>query len=161
MSGRVLLAADNSLGRKWVACSDYLQRTMLPGSRVAYSEMGFAGYENPGPIMIDVRGLTDPEIARLPARYKGPWGVDDDDWFQPGNPLYTILLDRRPQMILAFSSAAQMPAVALGRYYFARYVGDPHDPSPEDRRAAGYPDPIVDHAAERREALDRWERIGP
>lgn len=40
-------------------------------------------------------------------------------------------------------------------------VADPHDPSPEDRRAAGYPDPIVDHAAERREALDRWERIRP
>jgi deoxyribodipyrimidine photo-lyase len=38
-------------------------------------------------------------------------------------------------------------------------VADPHDPSPEDRRASGYPDPIVDHAAERREALDRWEEI--
>ncbi|MDI6909261.1 deoxyribodipyrimidine photo-lyase [Nocardioides sp.] len=40
-------------------------------------------------------------------------------------------------------------------------VVDPHDPSPGERRAAGYPDPIVDHAAARREALDRWERIGP
>ena len=38
-------------------------------------------------------------------------------------------------------------------------VGDPHDPSPEDRRAVGYPDPVVDHAEERREALARWERI--
>lgn len=38
-------------------------------------------------------------------------------------------------------------------------AGDPHDPSPEDRRAAGYPDPVVDHAAERREALDRWAEI--
>lgn len=38
-------------------------------------------------------------------------------------------------------------------------VADPHDPSPEERLAAGYPDPIVDHAAERREALDRWEEI--
>jgi deoxyribodipyrimidine photo-lyase len=38
-------------------------------------------------------------------------------------------------------------------------AADPHDPSPDDRRAAGYPDPVVDHAAERREALDRWERI--
>jgi deoxyribodipyrimidine photo-lyase len=36
---------------------------------------------------------------------------------------------------------------------------DPHDPSPEDRLVAGYPEPIVDHAAERREALDRWEEI--
>jgi deoxyribodipyrimidine photo-lyase len=38
-------------------------------------------------------------------------------------------------------------------------VADPHDPSPEDRRAAGYPEPVVDHAVERREALDRWEEI--
>lgn len=38
-------------------------------------------------------------------------------------------------------------------------VADPHDPSPEDREAAGYPAPMVDHAAERREALDRWEQI--
>jgi deoxyribodipyrimidine photo-lyase len=36
---------------------------------------------------------------------------------------------------------------------------DPHEPSPDDRRAAGYPDPIVDHAEERREALERWERV--
>jgi deoxyribodipyrimidine photo-lyase len=38
-------------------------------------------------------------------------------------------------------------------------AADPHDPSPEDRRSAGYPDPIVDHATERREALERWEEI--
>ena len=38
-------------------------------------------------------------------------------------------------------------------------VADPHDPAPDDRRAAGYPQPIVDHAEERKEALDRWERI--
>jgi deoxyribodipyrimidine photo-lyase len=38
-------------------------------------------------------------------------------------------------------------------------VADPHDPSPEDREATGYPAPVVDHAAERREALDRWREI--
>ncbi|WP_028637355.1 cryptochrome/photolyase family protein [Nocardioides sp. URHA0032] len=38
-------------------------------------------------------------------------------------------------------------------------AADPHDPGPEDRRAAGYPEPVVDHAAERREALARWEAI--
>ena len=38
-------------------------------------------------------------------------------------------------------------------------AADPHDPSPADRRAVGYPEPLVDHAAERRVALDRWERI--
>ncbi|MBC9733098.1 deoxyribodipyrimidine photo-lyase [Nocardioides sp. zg-578] len=38
-------------------------------------------------------------------------------------------------------------------------VPDPHEPSGEVRAAVGYPEPIVDHAAERREALARWERI--
>jgi deoxyribodipyrimidine photo-lyase len=38
-------------------------------------------------------------------------------------------------------------------------VGDPHDPSPDDRDRVGYPMPVVDHAAERLEALARWEEI--
>jgi deoxyribodipyrimidine photo-lyase len=38
-------------------------------------------------------------------------------------------------------------------------VADPHDPSADDRDRVGYPHPIVDHADERREALERWERI--
>ncbi|MDP2774817.1 MAG: deoxyribodipyrimidine photo-lyase [Nocardioides sp.] len=36
---------------------------------------------------------------------------------------------------------------------------DPHDPSPADRDRVGYPHPLVDHAAERREALERYEEI--
>ncbi|WP_262347457.1 cryptochrome/photolyase family protein [Nocardioides dongxiaopingii] len=38
-------------------------------------------------------------------------------------------------------------------------VEDPHDPSPEARRRVGYPEPLVDHAAERLEALDRYQAI--
>jgi deoxyribodipyrimidine photo-lyase len=38
-------------------------------------------------------------------------------------------------------------------------VADPHDPSVDDRDRVGYPMPIVDHAAERLEALARWEEI--
>jgi deoxyribodipyrimidine photo-lyase len=38
-------------------------------------------------------------------------------------------------------------------------VADPHEPSADDRDRVGYPMPVVDHAAERREALDRWEEI--
>jgi len=38
-------------------------------------------------------------------------------------------------------------------------VADPHDPSADDRDRVGYPHPIVDHAAERLEALARWEEI--
>jgi deoxyribodipyrimidine photo-lyase len=38
-------------------------------------------------------------------------------------------------------------------------VDDPHDPSSDDRSRTGYPEPVVDHAEERKEALSRWEEI--
>ena len=38
-------------------------------------------------------------------------------------------------------------------------VADPHDPSHDERERVGYPEPMVDHAEERREALARWEEI--
>lgn len=40
-----------------------------------------------------------------------------------------------------------------------RTAGDPHDPAPLERSAAGYPAPVVDHGEERREALRRWKEI--
>ena len=40
----------------------------------------------------------------------------------------------------------------------ADHVPDPHEPG-DDGQRAGYPPPIVDHQTERREALDRWQRI--
>ncbi|QIG45666.1 deoxyribodipyrimidine photo-lyase [Nocardioides anomalus] len=36
-------------------------------------------------------------------------------------------------------------------------VPDPHEPDQDTRDLVGYPAPIVDHAFERREALDRWQ----
>ena len=38
-------------------------------------------------------------------------------------------------------------------------VPDPHDPDQDTRDLVGYPAAIVDHATERQEALDRWDRI--
>ncbi|MCH1865272.1 deoxyribodipyrimidine photo-lyase [Nocardioides sp. CFH 31398] len=38
-------------------------------------------------------------------------------------------------------------------------VGDPHEPSADDRDRVGYPHPIVDHKEERREALDRYDAV--
>ena len=38
-------------------------------------------------------------------------------------------------------------------------VPDPHEPDADTRDLVGYPPPMVDHAEERREALDRWEKI--
>ncbi|MEJ7832935.1 MAG: deoxyribodipyrimidine photo-lyase [Nocardioides sp.] len=36
---------------------------------------------------------------------------------------------------------------------------DPHEPSEADRKAVGYPEPMVDHLAERQVALDRYQEI--
>ncbi|HYQ33681.1 MAG TPA: FAD-binding domain-containing protein, partial [Lapillicoccus sp.] len=38
-------------------------------------------------------------------------------------------------------------------------VDDPHEPDDDVRRRVGYPVAVVDHKEERREALDRWEKI--
>ncbi|VXC14655.1 cryptochrome/photolyase family protein [Nocardioides sp. AX2bis] len=38
-------------------------------------------------------------------------------------------------------------------------VPDPHEPDDDTRDLVGYPRPMVDHKAERREALDRYEQI--
>lgn len=38
-------------------------------------------------------------------------------------------------------------------------VPDPHEPDADTRDLVGYPPPMVDHKAERQEALDRWESI--
>ena len=38
-------------------------------------------------------------------------------------------------------------------------VPDPHEPDADVRDAVGYPAPMVDHKAERREALDRYEQV--
>jgi deoxyribodipyrimidine photo-lyase len=38
-------------------------------------------------------------------------------------------------------------------------VPDPHDPDPDTRDLVGYPPQMVDHKAERLEALDRYEKI--
>jgi deoxyribodipyrimidine photo-lyase len=38
-------------------------------------------------------------------------------------------------------------------------VPDPHDPDEATRREVGYPVPLVDHKAERQEALDRYQAV--
>lgn len=123
-----LLPTDNALGRKWIAASRYIRDVLPPGGVIAYSEMGYAGYSNPDKAFIDVRGLTDREIARLPASYKGTWGVDDERWMVPGDPLYQILKRRQPTAIIAFSHPPQMPPTVLDHYYLIGTIQDPRDP---------------------------------
>lgn len=124
---RSLLRASGTLGRKWVVTADSLHRNFAPRATLAYSEMGFAGLVNPDMTFIDVRGLTDRQIARMPRSYKGTWGVDDETWFVPNDPMYAILTRRHPDAIIAFSHRDAPPFV-LGRYRLAAAVRDRTDP---------------------------------
>jgi deoxyribodipyrimidine photo-lyase len=38
-------------------------------------------------------------------------------------------------------------------------VPDPHEPDADTRDLVGYPEPMLDHRAERQEALDRWQAV--
>lgn len=128
--GDTLMACDTSLGRKWVATAHFIRR-LPPGVSIAYSELGLAGYTNLDKTFIDTRGLTDRAIARLPKRTKHPWGVDDPQWTTPGDPLYTILSRRRPDVIIAFTRDPQMPRHVLTDYVLTDAVADPRDRAAE------------------------------
>ena len=102
--GARLMTASQGYGPLWVKGAEYIQ-TLPPGTAVAYSEMGYAGYENRDKYMLDIRGLTDKQIAHLPAQFKYSTGIADKQWYQPGDPLNRILEDRRPDLIISFDPA--------------------------------------------------------
>ena len=102
--GARLLQASEGYGPLWVKGGDYI-RHFPPGTLVAYSEMGYAGYSNLDKPLLDIRGLTDTEIAHLPARYKYSTGIADKMWYQPGDPLNQIFRRRRPGTIISFDPA--------------------------------------------------------
>ena len=111
--GSRLLQISEGYGPLWVKGARYIQG--LPhGSALAYSEMGYAGYENLDKNMIDVRGLTDRQIAHLPMRYKNISGVVDPHWYLPGHPMFQILEQRYPNTIMSFSD--DPPTVVLPGY---------------------------------------------
>ncbi|MGI4788962.1 MAG: hypothetical protein ACRYFS_08935 [Janthinobacterium lividum] len=101
--GSRLLQASEGYGPLWVKGGEYI-RHLPPGKTVAYSEMGYAGYVNLDKSLLDIRGLTDREIAHLPAQYKYSTGIADKDWYRPGDPLGQILEARKPEMIISFDS---------------------------------------------------------
>lgn len=111
--GSRLLQASEGYGPLWVKGANYIQQ-LPPGTAVAYSEMGYAGYSNLDKPLLDIRGLTDRQIAHLPAKYKYSTGIADKDWYQPGDPLFAILERRKPQVIISFDDVP--PRAALSGY---------------------------------------------
>ncbi len=111
--GVQLLQASEGFGPLWVRGAEYIKQ-FPPGTKVAYSEMGYAGYLNLDKYMLDIRGLTDRQIAHLPPQYKYSTGVADKQWYAPGDPLNAILERRKPDVIISFDPAS--PATALSGY---------------------------------------------
>lgn len=99
--GARLLQASEGFGPLWVKGAKYIQQ-FRPGTKVAYSEMGYAGYTSLDKYMLDIRGLTDRQIAHLPPQYKYSTGVADKEWYAPGDPLNIILERRKPDVIISF-----------------------------------------------------------
>ena len=111
--GSRFLQVSEGYGPLWVKGADYIEH--LPrGTTVAYSEMGYAGYLNMDKSMLDIRGLTDREIAHLSAKYKYSTGVMDRAWYQPGDPLCQILQKRAPALIISLDGIPS--GAALGGY---------------------------------------------
>lgn len=109
--GARLLQASEGFGPLWVRGAEYI-RLLPPGTKVAYSEMGYAGYTSLDKYMLDIRGLTDRQIAHLPPQYKYSTGVADKEWYAPGDPLNSILETRKPDVIISFDPAPSHAVVS-------------------------------------------------
>ncbi len=113
LSDQSLIRAGNyPLSNTWGAAVG-LADCLKPGQTVAYSEIGLFGFEHPGLRVIDTSGLTDAEIARhAPTQAKHPWGVADPHWYLPDSTVGRELVNRRPQLIIAFDNYLPLPAGA-------------------------------------------------
>jgi hypothetical protein len=88
-------------------------RCVPSGSLVAYSEIGFVGYERPDLRILDTRGLTDATIAHdAPAAEKAAPGVIELDWDNPHSAVGARILTAKPLAVLSFDHE---PGRALGR----------------------------------------------
>lgn len=85
---------------KSMGLSDWLNKNLPPGAVIAYSEMGVTPYLSPQLRFLDIRGLTDRGIARLPGAKREQTGVMDDE-ISSSSPVGASLRDeRKPDYIL-------------------------------------------------------------
>jgi arabinofuranosyltransferase len=93
-------------------------RCVPSGSLVAYSEIGYAGFERQDLRFLDTRGLTDTAIAdHAPAGDKDAKGVTDDNWTSPDSVVGARILALRPSIVLSFDWRSGPPHTVLGGAY--------------------------------------------
>ena len=94
-----------------------LTECLPPGTSVAFSEMGLFGLSNRHLDVVDTRGLTNSEIAHTaPPQIKKRTGVEDPNWSDPDSTVGSVLIERKPDVILAISDEDPQPTVLGGRY---------------------------------------------
>jgi hypothetical protein len=80
-----------------------LLRCVPSGSLVAYSEIGYAGFERLDLRFLDTRGLTDKVIAHsAPTVLTSNVGVLDFGWFLPHSTVGSRILALKPSVVLTF-----------------------------------------------------------
>lgn len=96
---------------------------MPSGSLVAYSEIGYAGFERPDLTFLDTRGLTDTAIAHDAASsIKGSRGVTDLDWTSEQSVVGGEIAARRPGAILSFDWRTSPSSTVLNGTYERKRV---------------------------------------
>lgn len=113
----LLVHNTSELGPLWVGVGRYMESDLPKGAVVVYSEMGYGPYKNLDKRFIDIRGLTDPEIARLPAKFKRFIGVWDPNWNKDSDDeLHQILTRRKFDVIIDIFPPGGGSEVVFGKY---------------------------------------------
>ncbi len=94
---------------------------LKPGQLIATTEVGFIGFSHQDVRILDIRGLTDPSIARhAPTPVRFPWGVDDPQWFDASSVVGQVILKQSPVLIADFDTHPPKNDVLGGHYRLFR-----------------------------------------
>lgn len=105
-------------GREWVATADYIKKELPAGSSVALAAVAYPAYANQDKRFVDLSGLTNKSVAKLPQKYKTTLGVFDPHWTQTHDPLNNILIAAHPQYVIAYRHPHDRPFNFPG-YHFS------------------------------------------
>lgn len=106
-----------------------LLRCVPSGSLVAYSEIGYAGFERLDLRLLDTRGLTDEVIAHsAPSTIRTSVGVVDPDWFSPHSTVGSRILALKPSVIISFDFNILPLNVLDGAYKLSALHVFPNEP---------------------------------
>jgi len=88
-----------------------------PGQLVATSEAGYGPFVDERLRFLDLRGLTNREIAETAlASFKSVVGVTDEGWESPRSPVGKVILEEHPVLVVTFDGPATQN-VLEGKYH--------------------------------------------